>query len=116
VLEFEIETAPAARYESGYLYATDSPGEQTVATGSHAWVECRLPGAGWVGFDPTNATVSDERHIRVAAGRDYADVSATSGVFRGNGDAEIEVDVIVNVVAPLGQDETVSGRNRRQRG
>jgi transglutaminase-like putative cysteine protease len=105
-----------SRYVSGYLHTTGLSGEQTVATGSHAWVECRLPGAGWVGFDPTNATVSDERHIRVAAGRDYADVSATSGVFRGNGDAEIEVDVIVNVVAPLGQDETVSGRNRRQRG
>ena len=96
--------------------AGDSPGEQTVATGSHAWVECRLPGAGWVGFDPTNATFSDERHIRVATGRDYADVSPTRGVFQGSGDAEIEVDVIVNAVGPGGQDETVSGRNRRQRG
>ena len=105
-----------SRYVSGYLHATDSPGEQTVATGSHAWVECRLPGAGWVGFDPTNATFSDERHIRVATGRDYADVSPTRGVFQGSGDAEIEVDVIVTAVGPVGQDETVSGRNRRQRG
>ncbi len=105
-----------SRYVSGYLHATGLSGEQTVATGSHAWVECRLPGAGWVGFDPTNATFSDERHIRVATGRDYADVSPTSGVFQGSGDAEIEVDVIVNAVGPSGPDEIVSGRNRRLRG
>lgn len=105
-----------SRYVSGYLHTTGRLGEQTVATGSHAWVECRLPGAGWVGFDPTNATGGDERHIRVATGRDYADVSPTSGVFQGSGDAEIEVDVIVNAVGPLGSGETVSGRNRRQRG
>ncbi len=91
-----------SRYVSGYLHATGSPGEQTVATGSHAWVECRLPGAGWVGFGPTSAAFSDGRHIRVATGRDYAGVSPTSGAFQGSGDAEIEVDVIVNAVGPLG--------------
>ena len=105
-----------SRYVSGYLHTTGRPGEKTVATGSHAWVECRVPGAGWVGFDPTNPTCGDERHIRVATGRDYADVSPTSGVFQGSGDAEIKVDVIVNAVGPLGSGETVSGRNRRQRG
>lgn len=91
-----------SRYVSGYLHTTGRPGEPTVATGSHAWVECRLPGAGWVGFDPTNAACGDGRHIHVAVGRDYADVSPTSGVFQGSGDAEIEVDVIVNAVGPMG--------------
>ena len=105
-----------SRYVSGYLHTTGVPGEQTVASGSHAWVECRLPGAGWVGFDPTNATFSDERHIRVAAGRDYADVSPISGVFQGAGDAKIQVDVIVKAVDPRESEEKVSGRNRRQRG
>ena len=105
-----------SRYVSGYLHTTGRPGEQTVAAGSHAWVECRVPGAGWVAFDPTNPACGDERHVRVATGRDYADVSPTSGVFQGSGDAEIKVDVIVNAVGPLGSGETVSGRNRRQRG
>ncbi len=104
-----------SRYVSGYLHTSGVAGEQTVASGSHAWVECRLPGAGWVGFDPTNATFSDERHIRVAAGRDYADVSPISGVFQGTGDAKIQVDVIVKAVAPRELEEKVSGRNRRQR-
>ena len=105
-----------SRYVSGYLHETGRPGERTVATGSHAWVECRLPGAGWVSFDPTNATCGDGRHIRVAAGRDYADVPPTSGVFRGSGDAKIDVDVIVNAVGPRGPVNTLSEAKRRQRG
>ena len=38
---------------------------------------------GWVGFDPTNNLIAGERHIRVAVGRDYADVPPTRGVFKG---------------------------------
>lgn len=96
-----------SRYVSGYLHNTGRAGERVTAGASHAWVECWLPGAGWVGFDPTNTTFSDQRHIRVAAGRDYADVSPTRGVFQGAGDARIAVDVIVNAV-----DQTrLSGRN-----
>lgn len=87
-----------SRYVSGYLHNTGRAGERVTAGASHAWVECRVPGAGWVGFDPTNTTFSDQRHIRVAAGRDYADVSPTRGVFQGGGHARIEVDVIVNAV------------------
>jgi transglutaminase-like putative cysteine protease len=100
-----------SRYVSGYLHDTGRPGERVTAGASHAWVECWLPGPGWVGFDPTNTTFSDQRHIRVAAGRDYADVSPTRGVFQGAGDARIAVDVIVNAVdrARLG------GRNRNGR-
>lgn len=103
------------RYVSGYLHVTGRAGEQAAANASHAWVECRLPSAGWVGFDPTNAALSDERHIRLATGRDYSDVSPTRGVFQGSGDANIEVDVIVNAVGTLEHEATESG-NRRQSG
>ena len=96
-----------SRYVSGYLHDTGRAGERVTAAASHAWVECWLPGPGWVGFDPTNTTFSDQRHIRVAAGRDYADVSPTRGVFQGAGDARIAVDVIVNAVDRA----RLSGRN-----
>ena len=96
-----------SRYVSGYLHNTGRAGDRVRADASHAWVECWLPGAGWVGFDPTNTTFSDQRHIRVAAGRDYADVSPTRGVFQGAGDARIAVDVIVNAVDRA----RLSGRN-----
>lgn len=68
------------RYVSGYL----GPDSARSATGeSHAWVECWLPGPGWVGMDPTNNSGGDERHVRVAVGRDYSDVPPTRGVYRG---------------------------------
>ena len=78
------------RYISGYLYRGEgrSTGEAT-----HAWVEAYLPDLGWVGFDPTNNTVTDERHVRVAIGRDYADVPPTRGVFRGKAESELAVTV-----------------------
>jgi transglutaminase-like putative cysteine protease len=61
----------------------------------HAWVEAYLPALGWVGFDPTNNVLTGDRHIRVAVGRDYADVPPTRGVFKGNGDSELCVAVQV---------------------
>ena len=51
---------------------------------THAWVEALLPELGWVGFDPTNNLIAGDRHIRVAIGRDYADVPPTRGVFKGD--------------------------------
>lgn len=70
-----------ARYVSGYL----GPGDGlTLTNESHAWVECWLPGSGWRGFDPANNCDCDERHVRAAVGRDYADVPPVRGVFRGS--------------------------------
>lgn len=84
-----------ARYVSGYLYHRANE-DRSMEDASHAWVEAHLPSLGWVGFDPTNNLLADERHICVAIGRDYADVPPTNGVFRG--DASSELDVGVQVV------------------
>ena len=80
------------RYVSGYL----APVEENVATGeSHAWVEGWFPGVGWLGFDPTNDTEGDERHVRVAVGRDYGDVPPTRGVFHGTVRSRLETEVLI---------------------
>ncbi len=81
-----------ARYVSGYLFAS-KPGQEEMGAQSHAWVECLLPGLSWVGFDPTNRTAPDERHVRVAVGRDYHDVAPTRGVRVGGGASLLEVSV-----------------------
>ena len=81
------------RYVSGYLHVTGAPGEQAPETATHAWAECRLPGLGWIGFDPTNHTLAGQRHVRLAVGRDYLDVSPTRGVFRGAGHSCLHVNV-----------------------
>ena len=80
------------RYVSGYL----APREKDVTKGeSHAWVEGWFPGIGWIGFDPTNDTEGDERHVRVAVGRDYADVPPTRGVFQGVVGSRLETEVMI---------------------
>jgi transglutaminase-like putative cysteine protease len=71
-----------ARYVSGYLY--NGPGSHLRgAQASHAWCEVHVPGRGWFGLDPTNDTLADERHIKIATGRDYHDAAPVSGYFDG---------------------------------
>ena len=53
---------------------------------------------GWVAFDPTNNLPGCERHIRVAIGRDYADVPPTRGVHKGEAGSELSVMVSVSPV------------------
>ena len=87
-----------SRYVSGYLYVTGQIDEQTIPTASHAWVECWFPGLGWTGFDPTNHCLADHRHIRIAVGRDYGDVTPIRGVLQGGAEARLEVEVQVKSV------------------
>ena len=84
-----------ARYVSGYLHVTARAGVHVPDNATHAWVECRLPGLGWIGFDPTNRSLAGAGHVRIATGRDYRDVSPTRGVVHGGGAARLEVDVRV---------------------
>ena len=84
-----------ARYVSGYLYVESQGYDMASNAASHAWVECLVPRLGWVGFDPTNHCLADERHIRVGIGRDYQDVAPIRGVFIGGGDSELTVEVRV---------------------
>ena len=58
-----------------------------------------MPGVGWIGFDPTNDLLAAERHIRVAIGRDYADVPPTRGVFKGVSAVRSELAVAVTVAS-----------------
>jgi len=86
------------RYVSGYLYHEDKAKDRSPAGATHAWVEAYLGELGWIAFDPTNNLMGCERHIRVAIGRDYADVPPTRGVHKG--EAASELSVIVSV-APV---------------
>lgn len=85
------------RYVSGYLYHRSEDQDRSAEDATHAWVEAWLPGAGWIGFDPTNNLVAEDRHIRVAVGRDYADVPPTRGTFRGNAKEVLSVGVRVTM-------------------
>ena len=93
-----------SRYVSGYLHREGAPGEQTPEGASHAWAEFLLPDLGWIGIDPTNDTLADHRHVRIAVGRDYADAAPTRGAVFGGGGSRLEVRV---TVAESGEPEPV---------
>ncbi len=87
----------AARYVSGYIETEPPPGKERLvgADASHAWFAVFQPGSGWLDFDPTNNQRPGERHITVAWGRDYADVTPLKGVAFGGGEHELKVAVDV---------------------
>jgi transglutaminase-like putative cysteine protease len=85
-----------ARYVSGYLFHEAESKDRSSDGASHAWVEVLLPKLGWVAFDPTNNLIAGDRHIRVAIGRDYADVPPSRGVYKGDATSELSVSVTVS--------------------
>ena len=91
----------ACRYVSGYLATDPPPGKERMvgADASHAWAAVRLSDGSWLGFDPTNDQLADERYTIVAWGRDYDDVPPLRGVVYTDAETN-EMDVSVDV-APL---------------
>ena len=87
----------AARYVSGYLETLPPPGKPKLvgADASHAWVSLYVPDVGWVDLDPTNNLIPGEKHITLAWGRDYSDVTPVKGVVMGGGEHTLSVTVDV---------------------
>lgn len=86
-----------ARYVSGYIETTPPGGGAKLAGSdvSHAWFSVFQPGCGWLDFDPTNDCETAERHITLAWGRDYNDVTPLKGLAVGGGEHAISVAVDV---------------------
>lgn len=83
MLEALRQNGIAARLVSGFLWKGQAANERVADDDLHAWVEAYLPGAGWIGLDPTNGTFCDHHAIATAAGLTPDDIAPISGTYYG---------------------------------
>jgi transglutaminase-like putative cysteine protease len=88
----------AASYVSGYLATDPPPGRERMVgvDATHAWASVWTPQNQWLGLDPTNDQMVDERYVVVGFGRDYADVPPLRGIIYTDSERSV-IDVSVDV-------------------
>ena len=69
----------ASRFVSGYFFL--SPEDSLFEL--HAWVEAFIPGAGWIGFDPSHGIMAGSRHIPLASSAYFENTMPVTGTSRG---------------------------------
>jgi len=79
----------AARFVSGYMYSSEIQGRMSM----HGWAEVYLPGAGWIGFDPSWGLLAASNYFPVAVSRHSEQAPPISGTYFGTPRAFLRSDV-----------------------
>lgn len=79
----------ASRFVSGYAFNPELREGHEL----HAWVEVYLPGAGWIGLDPSLGLFTDNHYIPLATGYTPELVSPVQGNFGGSAFSELKTEV-----------------------
>ena len=79
----------AARFVSGYMYSSEITGQMSM----HGWAEVYLPGAGWIGFDPSWGILADSHYFPVAVTRHSEHAPPISGTYVGTPRAFLKTHV-----------------------
>jgi transglutaminase-like putative cysteine protease len=95
-----------ARYVSGYICPNQNGMRGEGAT--HAWIEAYIPMNGWIGFDPTNNCIVEDKHVRLAVGRNFSDCSPVKGAYKGAAGQVLEVGVSVSYENGRTMEETAT--------
>lgn len=88
----------AARLVSGFLWEDETEDlERRAENALHAWVDTYLPGAGWVGLDPTNGVFCDHHFIPTAVGLTPAQIAPVAGHYYGRKKIDSKLDTTLTV-------------------
>lgn len=99
----------AARFVSGYLYNQGISGRMSM----HGWMEVYLPGAGWIGFDPSWGVLADSHYIPVAVARHSEHAPPISGSYFGTPRAFLKSQVDLYVTCASEHSSTTSQEEAR---
>jgi transglutaminase-like putative cysteine protease len=100
------------RYVSGYICPHKNGMRGEGAT--HAWVEAWIPGHGWAGIDPTNNVWVEDKHVKLAVGRNFTDCSVVKGTYKGTSKQDLFVFVSVGYEDGVTFEETTRVQMEKQ--
>jgi transglutaminase-like putative cysteine protease len=85
----------ASRFASGYYYVD----EVQPSFELHAWVEAYIPGAGWLGLDPTAGLFTGPNYVTIASSAEYVNTYPVQGNIRGSAETSLKTHLNIQLLA-----------------